>query len=473
MRIKCTYLFFIVYVLALPILGAQNNDSLHNSIDSYVNTVMARYGVPGAALAIVEDGKLLYKNFYKIANIEFDVPVDSTVLFQLSSLTKIFASVAVFQLVEKQKISLEDNISAYLDNLPANWKTVKLKHLLSHTSGLPEIAVYDKLPEEIAESKVYLDSVQFVPGERSRYTNTNFWLLKRIIEKVSNQRFEDFVLKGQFMSSKKSVVYSGNYYDIVPHRATAYEPNDKGVFQLRKYEFPEYLYGAAGLNISLDEFILWNQNLDNNKLLNYETKSYMWTQYTLNNGEPSSFTYGWHIRKPNNRLSVGFSGGFNTGLRKFNEDNLTIILLTNGYKYLYNIERVIENIAGLIDEDLENNESQLYESLLEDFLAEENQTTLQSYYNLKENYPDIEFEIILNSIGYELITFNKMQKAIYVFNINIKEHPNSWNAFDSLGEAYELVGDNQNAIENYKKSVLLNPNNKHAKAKILLLQENK
>ena len=138
MRIKCTYLFFIVYVLALPILGAQNNDSLHNSIDSYVNTVMARYGVPGAALAIVEDGKLLYKNFYKIANIEFDVPVDSTVLIQLSSLTKIFASVAVFQLVEKQKISLEDNISAYLDNLPANWKTVKLKHLLSHELSLQQ-----------------------------------------------------------------------------------------------------------------------------------------------------------------------------------------------------------------------------------------------------------------------------------------------------------------------------------------------
>ena len=472
MHIKSTYLFSIVCVLALPILAAQNYDSLHNSIDSYVNAVMERYGVPGAALAVVKDGELLYQNYYKIANIEFDVPVDSTVLFQLSSLTKIFTSVAVFQLVEKQKILLEDNISAYLDDLPASWKTVKIKHLLSHTSGLPEITVYDKLPEDIAESKVYLDSVQFVPGERSRYTNTNFWLLKRIIEKVSNQRFEAFVLKGQYMSSKKSVVYSGNYYDIVPHRATSYEPNDKGVFQLRKYEFPEYLYGAAGLNISLGEFILWNQNLDNDKLLNNNTKSQMWTQYILNNYELTSFSYGWHIRKPNNRLSVGFSGGFNTGFRKFTEDNLTIILLTNGYKYRYNIERVIENLAGLIDEDLENNISQIYESLLERFLAEENQSTFQSYYNLKEKYPDIEFENILNSIGYELITFNKMQKAIYIFNINIKEHPNSWNAFDSLGEAYELVGDNTDAIENYRKSVLLNPNNEHAKAKILLLQKN-
>ena len=471
MHINRTYLISIICVLTLPFLNAQNKNCLNDSIDSCINIVMERYAIPGAALAIVKDGKLLYKNYYEISNIEFNVPVDSTVLFQLSSLTKIFTSVAVFQLVEKQKISLDENASNYLDDLPENWENVKIKHLLSHTSGLPEIAVYDKLPEEIAKSNVYGDTIQFVPGEMSRYTNTNFWLLKRIIEKVSNQKFEDFVLKGQFMPSENSVVYSGNYYDIVNCRATSYEPNEEGDFQLRKYEFPEYLYGAAGLNITLDEFILWNQNLDNDKLLNNKTKLQMWSQYTLNNGELTDFTYGWHIRKPSNRVSVGFSGGFNTGYRKFIEDSLTIIILTNGYKHRYNIERVIENLAGLIDENLENNDSQIYELLLEGFLAEQKQTGFQIYSMLKEKYPDSEFENIMNSIGYELLSFDEMKKAIEVFNINIKEYPNSSNAFDSLAEAYELTGDKINAIENYKKSVLLNPNNEHAKMKILLLQE--
>ncbi len=78
----------------------------------------------------------------------------------------------------------------------------------------------------------------------------------------------------------------------------------------------------------------------------------------------------------------------------------------------------------------------------------------------------------MNSIGYELLNLNKMKKAIEVFNINVEENTNSWNAFDSLGEAYELFGDKAKAIENYRKSVLLNPDNEHANNKIISLQEN-
>jgi len=266
------------------------------------------------------------------------------------------------------------------------------------------------------------------------------------------------------------VIYSGNFYDIVQGRATSYEPNNNGVFQLRKYEFPEFLYGAAGLNISLEEFIIWNEDLDNGKLIEDKTKSQMWTQFKLNDNEPINFTYGWHARNPNSRKSVGFSGGYNTGFRKFLDDNLTIIFLTNGYKTRFNIERLIENIVGLIDEDLEGNESQIYESLLTSFLVEENQTTFESYLKLKNKYPDKKFENILNSIGYELLNFNNMEKAIEVLTINVKENSNSWNAFDSLGEAYELSGDKAKAIENYEKSVLLNPDNEHAKKKIISLQ---
>ena len=450
----------------------QNTNEQKTEVDEYVNQVLERYGIPGAALAIIKDGKIQHQNCYKLASLELNVPVDNSVLFQLSSLSKIFTSTATFQLIENQKISLEHSISNYLDDLPTDWQTVKIKHLLSHTSGLPEIVVYEKLPEDSAKSNVYLDPIQFIPGERSRYTNTNFWLLMRIIEKVTDQRFEDFVLERQFSSSKNSVVYAGNFYDIVSGRATSYEPNEEGVFQLRKYEFPEYLFGAAGLNISLDEFIIWNQNLDNGKLIEDKTKSQMWTQFTLNNNKPIGYTYGWHVRKPNSRISIGFSGGFTTGFRKFTEDNLTIIFLTNGYKYRFRIERVIENIAGLIVEGLEYNESQIYESLLTSFLEEGNQVALQSYYKLKKEYPNNEFDNIMNSIGYELLNLNKMKKAIEVFNINVKENSNSWNAFDSLGEAYELFGDKAKAIENYKKSVLLNPDNEHAKNKIISLQEN-
>ena len=450
---------------------SEQKKSLQNiEIEEYVEKVMERYGIPGASLAIIKDGEIQYQNNFKLAVLEHDVPVNKNVLFQLSSLSKIFTSIAAFQLIEEQKISLESKVSDYLNDLPTNWQNVKVKHLLSHTSGLPEIAVYEKFPEDSAKSKVFNDEIQFIPGSKSRYNNTNFWLLKRIIEKVTGQNFEDHIVTKQFKSSTNPVIYAGNFYDIVNNRATSYEPDNNGVFQLRKYEFPEFLYGAAGLNISIEDFIIWNEKLENGHLLNDKTKSLMWTQFQLNNKESINFTFGWHIRKPNNRISVGFSGGYNTGFRKFLDDDLTIILLTNGYQTRFNIERLIENLAGLIDEDLENNESQIHESLLTSFLVDENKEAVEYYKKVKDKNHDKEFENILNSIGYELLKFNNIKKAIDVFVLNVEENPNSWNAYDSLGEAYDLLGDKDKAIENYKKSVLLNPANEHAKNRILSIE---
>ena len=119
----------------------------------------------------------------------------------LHSLTKIFVSTAIFQLIENNQLTLEDYINEHLDDLPTNWGNVQIQHLLSHSSGLPEIVKYGDLPFEQAKNKVYNDDFQFKTGERFGYTQTNFWLLNRLIKKVSSQNLEDYILENQFDSS--------------------------------------------------------------------------------------------------------------------------------------------------------------------------------------------------------------------------------------------------------------------------------
>ena len=152
-----------------------NKNSVEQKIDQYINEVTEEFGIVGTAVAVIKNGEIIYKKYNGKANLTYAIPFSDNTLFQLFSTTKIFSSVAIHKLIEDGKLNLEDKISIYLDDLPQTWQKIKVKNLLSHSSGLPDIRFYDQDSLHVAKRKIYADSIQFSSDKKWAYNQTNFW----------------------------------------------------------------------------------------------------------------------------------------------------------------------------------------------------------------------------------------------------------------------------------------------------------
>ncbi|WP_264529221.1 serine hydrolase domain-containing protein [Flavobacterium sp. N502540] len=322
----------------------------NKKIDAYIEEIKKQYKIPGLALAVVKNGVLIHKRNYGLANIEMRVPVTDKTLFPLFSTTKVMSVVAVYQLIEQNKLSLENTISDFVEDLPESWKKVKIKNLLTHSSGLPDIVGYTDSKEEDAKQKVYDDTIKFSPGKQFDYNQTNFWLLNRIVQKVTRKKLSEYILETQFPLSQKESVFEGNNLKVVENLTYGYvnTANSRQILK-RNWNFPEYEYGAAALNLTLDAFVEWNRKLDSNEFISEQTKVQLLKPFDYE--VKRDFTYGLDFIKVKGEVSYGFSGGVSTAFRKFPDKKLTIILLANGMfiptDKLNGINEVVNNIASI------------------------------------------------------------------------------------------------------------------------------
>ncbi|MEM7373213.1 MAG: serine hydrolase [Bacteroidota bacterium] len=455
--------------LSLPISHGHSQEqlSVHQEIDRYMQDMIERYGIPGASLAVVKDGAVIHQQYYGWSSIEHQLPVAGHTLFRLHSLTKIFASVAVFQLIEQGKLSLEDSIGQYLSDLPHNWQGIQIRHLLTHSSGLPDIAHVMAKSEEESIQTVYQAKIAFPAGERFWYNQSNYWLLNRIISQIESVPFEEVVYQGQFPSGSGSAIFAGNNSSIVPHRSTEYEPNEAGDLIISQHQVPAYMYGAGGLSLSLPAFLEWNEAFHQQHLLRAETIDQMWSLFHYSAGGKAP--YGWGRYQSNGYPSYGFTGGWRVGFRTFPQNDLSIILLTNGYVHSFKVDERIDYIAGLVDDALLLPQAILTEQLQASFLNQELSVARSEYEEVKRNYPESKLESVINSLGYSLASRGRIEDAIQLFIINTEDHPSSWNVWDSLAEGYEMQGNTDRAIFYYQQSLALNPDNVHAKERIAFL----
>lgn len=229
---------------------------------------------------------------------------------------------------------------------------MQIKNLLTHSSGLPDIVNYTNDREEDAKQKVYKDTVKFVAGKQFDYNQTNYWLLNRIFQKVVGKTLSEYIIDFQFPSSSNSVIFEGNNLKVIKNLSYGYVNTvNSNQFLKRNWSFPEYEYGAAALNMTLNSFIEWNRKFDNNELISAKTKAQLLTPFDYE--IKRDFTHGLDLIKHNGDISYGFSGGVSTAFRKFTNENLTIILLANGMfiptDKLNGINEVVNNIAIIAD----------------------------------------------------------------------------------------------------------------------------
>lgn len=339
-----------------PLVEKQNELSVEkqNEISYYLKT--ENKNTLGLAMAVIKDGNVIYKNYLGKENLS-DKLVNKETIFPLYSLSKLITSTAVFQLIEEDKIHLDDNISKYIDNLPKEWRNIKVKNLLTHSSGLPDYDLINgKIPDSTTMKNLVHNKLRFETGERWEYNQTNFWFLSKIMEKVTKKTYEDFVIENQFPNN--NILFSSNFIDSIPDRSFKYNFNDSTqTWEKVNYNFGKRANSAGGLNLTLDQIIVWTQKFDGNAFIRPVTKNKMWTPFEFEKpfyyeNEKDKFLYGWQQYSTNNEISYGYTGGLVTGYRKFINQNMTIIVLTNGFKKSPIHNKIINKIAGIIDEEL-------------------------------------------------------------------------------------------------------------------------
>jgi CubicO group peptidase (beta-lactamase class C family) len=305
---------------------------------------------------LAENGKVLFKKSYGLANEQTKTPLNENSMFELASCSKQFTAMAIAMLQHDGKLSVDDDFAKYIPEM-SNYKGITIRNLLYHTSGLPDYmglrdSIWEKWDDKrIATNKDVIDifaqhkpQVEFAPGEKFAYSNTGYLLLASIIEKVSGKSYGDYLAQKIFKPLKmdRTFVYNRRYAPKkVDNYAFGYVLNDS----LHKKVLPDsfaptsYVYNLDGIvgdgavNSTVNDLLKWDQALYTDKLLPEAERKQLFTSGMLKNGEPAHYAFGWMIKdKPDGEKIVSHSGGW-PGYITYIERNLkthrTIILLQN------------------------------------------------------------------------------------------------------------------------------------------------
>src|SRR5436190_545264 len=211
-------------------------------IDDLAEKHLKRNNAPAISLAILKDGKVIKAKGYGVANMELKVPATAETVYQLASVTKQFTATAVMLLVEQGKVRLTDPIAQHVNGLPATWSNITVRHLLSMTSGLkdylnivpPSRGRGDFTYEQIVDL-VRDEPVNFAPGERYQYSNSNYILLAMLIRSLSGKTYDSFLAERVWGPLGMRATQRDNPADIIPNRAALYE------WQSNKFENVRFL----------------------------------------------------------------------------------------------------------------------------------------------------------------------------------------------------------------------------------------
>lgn len=326
-----------------------------DAVDDYINSEMHRQHIQGLSLAVIKDGKVEKLAGYGQANVELKVPVTPQTIFQIQSITKTFTSTAILMLIEEGKIALDDPVSKHLDGTPDSWKNIKIHHLLSHTSGIKDFINEPtaSLREDITEEEVFKATtprpLNFQPGEKYAYSNTNYHLLAMIIRKLTGKSYGEFLKERIFNPLNMTDTRIMSWSDIIPNRASGYQWRG-GKLHNGDYVAGSILaYGGGGILSSAADMAKWATALDDEKLLKKSTIEKAWAATKLNNGTMSGYGLGWGVGQTNGHRFLAHSGahmtGFTSALIKYRDDALSIVILTNAGGA--NPTQLAQHVAGL------------------------------------------------------------------------------------------------------------------------------
>ena len=458
------------------------------SLDSLVPAILEELATPGAAVALLRDGKVVLAKGYGWADRERRQPVTTATLFNIGSISKTVAAWGLLKLVEEGKLDLDAAVETYLTrwHLPPSefdHDKVTLRRLLSHTAGLrlhgyPGFDPSQKLPtieESLSGATNGSGDVRVImePGTRWQYSGGGYTIAQLLVEEVTGRSFNDYmqaeVLRPLGMTSSSYV-----WDDMVPARAaTPYGP-------LGPIPGPRFTaQAAASLQTSLDDFVrfaLASMSSERPGLATTVLPSHVVASMQVPVAPSTDYGLGYGVDEVLDGAHAVGHGGANEGwMARFLVVPRTghgLIVMTNstlggsvhGYLFcqwgravLAETSQCRKGIGAVVTA-----------SIGKDGVK----SAIESYWRLKRsNADDYDFrEFHLNAVGYGLLRAGRVEDAIAIFKTNVEAFPAAWNTYDSLGEAYMVHGDKELAIANYEKSLELNPQNQNGADRLKTLR---
>ena len=344
----------------LSIFASQISVSAQNKVRQ-IDEVMSlyhKYQQFNGSVLVADNGKVIYKKGFGSANMEWNIPNEPDTKFRLGSITKQFTAALILQLVEQGKIKLDGKVSDYLaDYRKDTGARMTIHQLLSHTSGVPNYTAQPGFFANVSRNPFKVDDfvkqyasgdLEFEPGAKFNYSNSGYFLLGDIIEKVTGKSYEQ-VLKENILDpvGMKNTGYD-HYGTVLSKRAAGYIKTQNG------YENAPYLdmsipYAARSIYSTVEDLFLWDQALYGEKILSAASKELMFKPNLENYG------YGFGIRKASlgpNKIAVpviehnGGINGFSTTILRLVGDKRLIVLLDNTSqgRYLDGMALAITNI---------------------------------------------------------------------------------------------------------------------------------
>lgn len=447
---------------------APSNAQIVAKADEYMQAAVKFDQFTGSIL-IARNGTPVVSKGYGMANYELDVPNTPDTVFQIASLTKQFTATAIMQLQEQGKLKISDPVCKYVDDCPAAWQPITLRHLLTHTSGIKN---YSSLPgwDEDIGRKTYRRyelanlfrnlPLEFAPGDKHKYSNSGYYLLGLVIERASGKTYGDFLHDSIFAPQGMAHTAFDDIGTLISGRATGYYSRGTD-FVSSPYNLDQTTqFAGSGITTTTRDLLAWDQALYTNKLLSQKSLDEMFTPYK------GGYGYGWQIGEKLGRRKFDHSGsndGFSSYIVRFPDDRVTVIVLSNSDRT--SAGKAGTNLASIVfGAAYKLPKPQLRDMLWGTIVRQGAEAGIQQYRDLRRMQPkDHDFgDELLIDLGYDLISSKKLAEASAIFKFNLELFPQSAYSYDGFADIAIEQGDKKTAVAYFEKSLSIDSTNEYA-----------
>lgn len=296
---------------------------------------------PGFHIVVMKEGVLLKDTSYGYAFRDEKKKITNTTKFRIASNTKAFTAAATLLLEQEGKLDPEEKVRKYIPELPQEFKELKIKHLIHHTSGLPE---YDGLCEHKESTKKVVTNsdilnwliqnpkLSFKPGSTFSYSNTGYNLLASVIERITKTTFPTFIQERFFnpLKMNDATFFSPDSEKTMKDRARGY--NSWPWFELKDRDSCNYTYGEDGIYLSSSDYTKWARALSEEKVFSPTFQKKLFQTEKTDEGKLNSYTYGWFLNETDFGQALVHGGswvGFKSQVRYYPAKKIWIFVFSN------------------------------------------------------------------------------------------------------------------------------------------------
>jgi CubicO group peptidase (beta-lactamase class C family) len=294
---------------------------------------------PGGVMLIAQKGQIIYKKAFGMANMELEVPMKENMVFFIGSITKQFTAVAILQLMEQGKLSLQDDIRKYIPDYNEEAGPITIENLLTHTSGIssgsdPKVNQGVNKNDMTTEKRVnaYKNMpAEFAPGSKWSYNNTGYFILGYLIEKLSGKSYGDYLSENIFKPAGMTSTCFCKEESILKNRASGYVIGRNGIRNAEANSI-DGIFASGAIQSTAEDMFRWNQAIKSGILVKKETMARSFVPFKLNDGILSNYGYAWHIENIQGSTSLRHGGlvhGFIAEAVYLPAEDLYAVLLTN------------------------------------------------------------------------------------------------------------------------------------------------